>query len=125
MITRKGYNRKGYTRKGYTRSDGTKVKKSYVPPTYVPPSKIKDRGLPGKGPKIIDMTDERHLGKFGFSLKNSTSERHASENAAVEANGYAWVIRRLNAIRTLLKNTEPQYTKKITADMEYLHNKYR
>ena len=125
MITRSGYTRKAYTRKAYTRSDGTKVKATKVPETYVPPTKITDRGAPGKGKKIIDMTDSKHLGKFGFSLHKSAQERHMSEDRAVGTNGYSWTIKRLNAVKILHKNTNPGYSQKLDSDIKYLHSKYR
>lgn len=125
MLTRKGYTRKAHTRKSYTRSDGTKVKASKVKTTRVPPTRIVDRGLPGRGPKLIDMKDNRDLAKFGFSFSKKAESRHKAESKAVNKNGYAWTIRRLNAVKNLVHRTNPIVAKKAKSDMKFLKQKYR
>lgn len=124
-IIRKGYTRKAYTRKAYTRSDGTKVKAAKVKSTRVPPAKIRDVGAPGKGPKLIDMKDTRDLKRFGYTFSKSAESRRRAASKSVNKNGYAWTIRRLNAVRNLSHRTNPLVAKKAVSDMKYLKQKYR
>lgn len=109
--------REGYKRKAYTRSDGTKVKA-----TYVPPAKITDRGAPGKGPKLIDMKDDRHLHTYGYSFGKSAADRHHALDKASKTQGSTFVIRRLNALRTLHKTTDPGIARKASEDMTYVRS---
>jgi len=107
--------RKGYHRSAYTRSDGTKVAATYVPPTL-----ITDRGAPGKGPKLIDLTDYRHLSDFGYSFSKSRDDRAKALRKAINANGATWTIRRLNAIRNVSHRTNPSLSKKAEHDIKYV-----
>jgi hypothetical protein len=55
--------RPGYYRKPYTRSDGTRVAGAHVKGSTF---KVKDRGMPGRGPKTIPTrTPSQAKSKFG------------------------------------------------------------
>lgn len=112
--------RKGYRRSAYTRSDGTKVKS-----VYVPPSCIKDRGLPGKGTKLFEIKDEGFLREFGFSTSKPASARRSALHRAIDDANYSKVIKKLNAVAILNKNTNPSMYKKIRSDMAFLKKRYR
>lgn len=104
QILRKGY----YARR---KSSGKRYR--------VSPKCIKDRGLSGKGKRLFTLTPGA-LGKFGYSLKTSPSSRHKALQAAVKNKGYAEIMRRVNALSILMKNTEPDYYNKLISDKDYL-----
>lgn len=115
--------RASYTRQAYTRVDGVKVRKSFVPASC-----IKDRGLPGKGKKLINITDTGFLRDHGFSVAKSAKERRSALIKAmndVGEGGYSKVIKKLNAVAILNKNTNPEMYRKLRSDMKYLQQKYR
>jgi len=111
--------RSGYTRKGYTRSDGTRVKGIKVSATW-----ILDRGKPGKGPKLISIKKDKSLTKLGYKLSGKADTRHRALNKAVSKYGSLSVLRKVNALSVLLKNTEPKYASNATSDKRYLQKKY-
>jgi hypothetical protein len=62
------------------------------------------------------------LSKFGYSdIKHmSTQGRHLALAKAVKSLGSMDVIRRLNAIATLQKNTHPSLSRKMRADQRWV-----
>jgi hypothetical protein len=120
-IVREGYKRKAYVRSSYTRSDGTKVKATKVSAAKVPPTLIKDRGAPGKGPKLIPLkNDPRHMD--GYHFNQSEADRHAAIRKAVNKYGATWAIRHLNAVRNLQHRTNPANAAKAVQDMAYIRS---
>jgi hypothetical protein len=111
--------REGYKRKAYTRSDGTRVKATYVPPTC-----IKDKGKPGKGKKLFTL-EKGTLSKFGYSLDKKAEVRRKALDKAVKEIGYLPVIRKLNAVAILQKNTNPVNSRKFRYDKDWVSKKYR
>lgn len=111
--------RKAYTRKAYTRNNGTTVKK-----TRVKASCIKDMGKPGKGKKLFTLK-KGDLTKYGYHLKSNKETRHKSLNKAKKHISYASLIRKLNALSILHKNTNPVYASKARSDMKYLREMYK
>jgi len=108
--------RKGYTRKAYTRSDGTRVKA-----THVPPARIKDRGAPGKGPKVIpsESLAKNKLGVFGYAMSKPFTERKSAIRKASTEYGTLSTFRKLNALRTLNKRVNPKVYARLEKDVEY------
>ena len=121
MSCKKGYIlRKGYNRKGYTRKDGTRVKA-----TYVPESCIVDRGNPGKGPKLIPKLKKGELSEFGYSLSyRLVGERRGPLKKAIKKYGALSIMRKLNAVATLLKNTSPTKSQRAKADSKWISREY-
>lgn len=111
--------RVGYTRKAYTRSDGTRVKRAYVPP-----ARITDRGLPGKGQKIIPTLKKGVLAKFGYNSKESAVKRHTALLKAQSRESYRTVVDQLLAVRTLNKNINPKVAKVFGSDIQWLQSKH-
>lgn len=105
--------RKGYWVKGYRRSDGTWVKRHWVPPT-----RIKDRGEPGKGPKLLPPLREGKMERYGYHLDKSAEKRHRAIRRSARGVGYAKTMQRVNALRVLMKN-EPD-GKKALADVKWM-----
>lgn len=111
--------RKGYRRKGYKRDDGT-----YVDPTYVPPTCIEDRGAPGKGPDVVQITHEGKLGGPGY-LKKSAKTRHRLLGRCVSKHGYRSCLGSINALAVLGKREFSQADKKkLEHDRDWLVEKY-
>ncbi len=138
IVHRKAYNRKPYTRKAYVRKSymkdvkpgrgvkmkriaSTRVKRTKVPKTHVPAStyKVKDRGAPGRGPKVIPKLKENTLGGKGFFSKSAAS-RHRKELADARKYGYKKVQGKLSAVLVLNKRTKPSVSQKAKADKHYL-----
>ena len=106
--------RAGYYRKAYTRVDGTRVRGVYVPAKC-----IKDRGLPGKGKKLFTVT-RGALTEYGYSTKLSRDKRHRALSRAARALGRTDVIRKLNAVAVLNRNTNPTVARKFREDMKWV-----
>ena len=113
--------RSAYHRKAYTREDGTHVKASYVPS-----SMIKDRGVPGKGPKVIkmDRPPKVDLAEHGYSMSKNSDERHAAIRKAIKDYGALETLHKLNALRTLHKNDSAKYAK-LDKDVKYVQAKIK
>ena len=108
-IRRKGYN--------FKRSNGTRVR--------VSSSCIKDRGAPGKGPRLIVIPKESRglLEKYGYNLSESFEERIKALKKAMREEKPLTVLRRVNAIRTLQKSNRTNY-RKLDRDMKWIQEHY-
>lgn len=108
-ITRKGYN--------FRRSDGTRVR--------VSSSCIKDRGAPGKGPRLIIIPKESRglLEKYGYNLSESFEDRIRALRRAMREENQLTILRRVNAIRTLQKSNRTNY-RKLDRDMKWIQEHY-
>jgi Family of unknown function (DUF5771) len=114
--TPKTITRAGYWREAYTRQDGTRVARAYVPPARIP-----GRGMAAlTGRSLIDLEDYRHLSAFGYSFKKNARDREAPLRRATNAHGTTWAIRRLNALRTMFKNSEPTYHDRASHDINFV-----
>jgi hypothetical protein len=98
---------------GYVTKRGVKVS----------PTCIKDRGAKGKGPKVIPILKTGTL--MGYSTFLPENSRHEILRNVVKKYDYATTIRKLNAVRTLNKRTNPEVFNIISSDISYLQNKYR
>lgn len=112
--------RKGYVRKAYTKANGTVVKSKRVAATCVP-----DKGKPGKTPnskKVLPKPKKGGLGKYGYSnIKTAGAvKRRAALKKAVQDEGYAPVVRRLNLISNYNKNSDPFAHRLIRSDMAWM-----
>lgn len=118
MIKRAGYIRKSHERHS---RDGKVIS---VQKKILPAICIKSRGI-GSTVRIPVMTHE--LGKFGYHdvVNMSVRMRHSSLNDVVNTMGYLPVIKKLNALATLNKNTNPAVSKVFKDDQEWLSKKYR
>lgn len=106
--------RKGYT---FRRSNGTRIR--------VSKSCIKDRGAPGKGPKLIVIPKETRgfLEKYGYNLSESFETRVKALRRAMKEEDPLVVLRRVNAIRTLQKSNLTNY-RKLDRDMKWIQEHY-
>ena len=103
--------RKGYKRNGYTATrNGKQVR---VGPSKVRGSTftIKDRGKPGRGPKIVPPLQRGALGGPGFFNKSQNEqERIVFERA--KKFGERKVIGELRALQVFFKSTSPDKSKR-------------
>ncbi len=144
MNTRKN-NRcpKGYIlRKGYTRRFQPSVKESgftvrrkgtiyTVKPKAntikVEPGCIKNRGLPGKGPREgegIGKLRKGELIKYGYQYRLSNSLRHSALKRAIERYGALSVYRKLDAVTKLSVRTAPDASEIFKMDRNWIRNNY-
>ena len=66
---------------------------------------------------IIKLDDKDYLKKFGYSTKLGKDDRHKVLLKAVTKYGYSSVVKRLVALRTLTKNTQPIKSNKYNNDI--------
>ena len=66
---------------------------------------------------IIKLDDKDYLKKFGYSTKLGKEDRHKVLLKAITKYGYSSVIKRLVALRTLTKNTQPIKSNKYNNDI--------
>ena len=101
-------------RRAYTRKNGVKVRSAC----------IKDLGNPGKGRALIGSLKYGELKKYGYSLKSGASRRHMALNKSVKAYGRGTLIKKLNALRVLHKNTHPAYSHNALNDLKYVQKNF-
>ena len=114
-ILRRGYTRKfrpNIQREGFTvrRKGRLYTVKPKKETTIVPAGCIRNRGLPGKGPKEgegIGKLRKGELIKYGYSYRLSDSARHKALDNAVKAYGALSVYRKLDAVAKLSLRTAP------------------
>ena len=80
---------------------------------------IKDRGLPGKGKRLFTLK-KGELGKYGYSLKQAREKRRVALNKARKELSHATLVRKINALSILMKNTHPDYSRRARADVKWL-----
>lgn len=98
-------------RKSYVLKSGKRVKSKC----------IDDKGNLGKGKKLFDL-DKNGLGKFGYDdvVNLSIRQRHIALKKALKVLKPLSVFRRLIAIATLNKNTNPKISKIFRDDAEWI-----
>jgi hypothetical protein len=118
-LKKSGYNvhRKNRTYRVYPKAGSTLVKASC----------IKDRGLPGKGPrsgKGIGPLKKGELSRYGYNAHKSESERHSALRKAMEMYGPLNVYRKLDAITKYTVRTAPDAHKVFKADRDWVFKNY-
>jgi len=131
-IVRKGYTRKfsknvkelGFTvrRKGklYT----VRPKKNEI---HVAASCIKNKGLPGKGPREgegIGKLRKGELIKYGYQYRLSDGLRHAALKDAIKQYGPLSVYRKLDAVAKYSVRTAPDASTIFSKDRNWIRNHY-
>lgn len=115
--------------KAYTRKDGTRVEEHYRAAAC-----IRDLGLPGKGSQLIGPLKKGTLSQFGYAVSKPDAVRHWSLKAAVneyskpsnvsERQAAMSVYRKLTALSTLTRNTQPANSRTYTKDVVYMKRQY-
>lgn len=138
-ITRRNGCPQGYIlRKSYTRKYRSEVAQSgftvrrkgklyTIRPTnrsiHVPAGCIKDRGLPGKGPrsgKGFGQLRKGDLIKYGYQYRLSDALRHRALKKAIKQYGKTTVFHKLDAIAKLSKRTAPDASNIFARDREWV-----
>lgn len=133
MIRRKGYTRRystGLRQRGYTvrRRTGTKYR-VYPEKTrmVVESACIKNRGLPGKGPregKGIGKLEQGKLLRYGYSYHGSREERHHALRKAVNAYTALNVFHKLDAVMKYTRRTAPHASHVFEEDRNWVRVKF-
>lgn len=102
-------------RVGYTRRNGVRVKSSCV----------KDMGAVGRWQTVKRMAGigplkHGHLKNLGYDATTSANKRHQAIDKAVKRYGKVSTLRKLNAIATYTKRTNPSRSKTYRTDMHYV-----
>jgi hypothetical protein len=131
-ILRKGYTRKfrpsvkatGFTvrRKGTVYTVRPKANVIEVPATC-----IKDRGLPGKGPREgegIGKLRKGELVKYGYQYRLSDALRQSALKKAIKRYGPLSVFRKLDAVAKLSLRTAPDASTVFSRDRNWIRNNY-
>jgi len=80
--------------------------------------KIQDRGLPGRGPKLIPIRRTGALVKLGYSVKDDVEERNEALRKAVKRYGQRAVQRMLQAQANLRSRVDKTLGERFAADAE-------
>jgi hypothetical protein len=131
-ILRKGYTRKYSTNtksQGYTvrRKGKVYTVRPRVNFVNVPAACIKNRGLPGKGPKEGEGFGKLRKGeliKYGYQYRLSDSLRHAALKRAIERYGALSVYRKLDAVAKLSVRTAPDASNIFARDRDWVRSHY-
>lgn len=99
-------------RRSYVRSDGTRIKAT----SYT----TRNRGKPGRGPKLFKLK-KGGLSRYGYSTSAGVASRHLALTRAI-AQGVPGLTlsRRLGALATLLKRTNPMLSRRIRKNQRWV-----
>ena len=81
---------------------------------------LKSRGLRSR--RVLPLLKKGSLTKFGYTIHESAEKRRSSLRKALKAYGYSTLIKKLNAVKILTKNTSPTNSKIYGIDIKYLQN---
>ena len=116
-IIKEGYYKDASKRRSYKRASGKSVKGSWVAPKC-----IQSRtGKSEKGQQLFVLRKDT-LGQFGYSTKDNETKRHASLKRASKSKkvGALSAYRKLIAVGTVNKNTNPRVSRIVKEDAEWL-----
>lgn len=110
---------KGYiSRFGYSyRKKSKKIK--------VRASCIKSRGLRSRGKRtsiVLPILKKGSLTKFGYSTREPENKRRSALRKALKVYGYSSLIKKLNAVKLLTRNTSPSNSRIYGSDIKYIQN---
>lgn len=135
----KGYiMRKGYTRKfrSTVKDSGFTVRRKGKVYTVRPkagsirvePGCIRNRGLPGKGPRegeSIGKLRKGELVKYGYQYRLSNSLRQEALKRAIKRFGPLSVYRKLDAVAKLSTRTAPDASTVFARNRDWIRNNYK
>ena len=118
--------KEGYVRNGYTRKNGTKVAQKVVKPTCIKKRGAKQKYVPPPGKKGIPPLKSGELSKHGYSkVKTLTeSQRRKALKSAVAEYGASMVLKKINALKTLQKRTNPETAEKFGDNLKWIRKTY-
>lgn len=114
-VVRRAHARRSYSRRG-RRIPSTRVKRSR-------PFTVPDKGKRGRTPKSKRWFHAQPGALGGWNKNLTTEKRHEILKRRVQRDGYATVVRRLNALRNVSTDRETDILAE--KDMAYLKKRYR
>jgi hypothetical protein len=97
-------------RKAFTTRRGTRVSATC----------IRDLGKPGRGPKLIPPLNAGKLRAYGYSTTIGPTSRRAALRRAMRMYGRNSVLRKLNAVKVLTRNTNPRISAVFGRDLAWV-----
>ena len=122
---KRGYS-KTLKQEGYNVHRRNKTYRAYPKATnvLVQASCIKDKGLPGKGPKEISDLRKGELAKYGYNLHKREAERHEALRKAIAVYGALGVYRKLDAVAKLTIRTIPEASRTFKKDRHWVRKTF-
>ena len=120
---RKSYSRKKCRRGSISRRGYTYIKKSNRKKYRVKSTCVKSKGIRSKGKKskrVLPSLRKGALTKYGYSLSNTEMKRHTALKKALKVYGYSSLVKKLNAVKLLTKNTSPKNSKIYGKDLKWI-----
>lgn len=120
--------RRSYSKKKCPRGSISRVGYSYRKKSKkikVRASCVKSRGLRSLGKRtrrVLPSLKKGSLTKFGYTVHETAEKRRKALHKALKAYGYSSLIKKLNAVRLLTRNTSPGNSKIYDSDIKYLQN---
>ena len=123
--------RRSYSKKKCPRGSISRLSYSYRKKSLggkkikVRASCIKSRGLRSRGKRtrrVLPLLKKGSLTKFGYTVHESADTRRKALHKALKEYGYSSLIKKLNAVRLLTRNTSPGNSKIYDSDIKYLQN---
>ena len=118
--SRKKCPRGSISRKGYTyvkKSTGKRIR------VRVKSSCIKSKSLRSRGKKskrVLPKLKNGSLTKYGYSTSVGEKKRHVALKKAQKAYGYSTLVKKLNAVKLLTKNTSPKNSRIYGRDLKWI-----
>jgi len=118
--------KEGYVREGYTKKNGTKVKSVVVKPTCIKKKGLSTKYVPPKGKQGIGPLKQGELSIHGYSNVKSLSQTNRRKflNSAIDEHGSKMVLKKLSALKTLQKRTNPEAAQIFHDNSKWLRKKY-
>ena len=74
--------------------------------------------------RLIHISHKGSLREFGYSVLSNTETRHKALKSAVRVFGSTEVQRKLRAVETLTKNTQPINSQRYRADIQWISKNF-
>lgn len=118
--------KEGYVREGYTKKNGTKVKSVIVKPTCIKKRGLPNKFVPPKGKSGIGPLKQGELSSHGYSNVRSLTQSNRRQflNSAISEHGSKMVLKKLSALKTLQKRTNPEAAQIFHDNSKWLRKKY-
>ena len=118
--------KQGYVREAYTRKNGTKVAKKVVKPTCIKKRGAKVKYVPPPGKKGIPPLKSGELSKHGYTKVKTLNpgQRKRALKSAVDEYGASMVMKKITALRTLQKRTNPELVEKFGDNLKWIRKTY-
>lgn len=122
-LKKKSYSRKKCPRGYISRRGYTYVKKSTKKRYKIKSTCVKSKGIRSKGKKtkrVLPSLRKGALTKYGYSISSTDAKRHSALKKALKAYGYSSLVKKLNAVKLLTKNTSPRNSKIYGKDLKWI-----